>query len=92
MIDIRRSQPPYAARRVHCVASETLERIEYVVRDEGDGFDHARPTARAPEAIPGETGRGIMLMFTFMDEVRYNRKGNQVTLTKINPAAEERAH
>ena len=50
----------------------------------GRGFDAAAvrdPTA--PEQLERPTGRGIFLMKTFLDEVRYNITGNQVTLLKL---------
>jgi anti-sigma regulatory factor (Ser/Thr protein kinase) len=54
-----------------------------VIKDEGPGFDPARvadPTAG--ENIEAEHGRGILLMKTFMDEVRYENGGKEVHLRK----------
>jgi anti-sigma regulatory factor (Ser/Thr protein kinase) len=56
---------------------------EFVIRDEGPGFDPASlPDPTDPENIEKACGRGLLLMRTFMDKVDYNRTGNQVTLTK----------
>ena len=55
----------------------------YVVADDGAGFDPEQlPDPTAPGFLERPCGRGIMLMRTFMDEVRFNDIGNQVTLVK----------
>ena len=52
------------------------------VADEGEGFDPgAVPDPRLPENRILPTGRGVFLMRALMDEVRFNRRGNAVTLT-----------
>jgi len=58
------------------------------VRDEGDGFDPAGvPDPTLPENILKEHGRGIFLMRNLCDDVRYNAKGNEVTIVKKIPKA-----
>ena len=55
------------------------------ITDQGNGFDPetlADPTAE--ENLHKPTGRGIMLMRAYMDEVRFNEKGNQVHMVKKN--------
>ncbi len=53
------------------------------VADEGAGFDPNRiPDPTAPNRLSMPNGRGIMLMRAYMDEVHYNRKGNEVRLVK----------
>jgi serine/threonine-protein kinase RsbW len=62
------------------------ERAEVIITDEGDGFalgEVADPTD--DENLEKPTGRGIMLMRAYMDEVRYNDKGNRVHMVKIRP-------
>lgn len=87
MIDIRRAEEPYCSRRVRLVARETPRSVEYVVEDEGPGFDPGTlPDPTAPENLLEVSGRGIMLMCTFMDKVEYSESGNRVTLTKANTA------
>ena len=80
----RRLAAPYCDRRIHVSVSLESEAACFVIRDEGRGFDAAAvrdPTA--PEQLERPTGRGIFLMKTFLDEVRYNITGNQVTLLKL---------
>lgn len=53
------------------------------VTDEGQGFDpEAVPDPTLDENLEVPSGRGLMLMRTFMTSVTYNAKGNQVTMTK----------
>jgi len=71
------------AKAVEIVCSVTPERAEITVRDQGEGFDPASvPDPTAEENLQKPCGRGIMLMRAYMDEVRYNAKGNAVTLLK----------
>ena len=77
----------------------TNDRVVFVIRDQGDGFDpndlpHASrggdPMAHFPvrERLGlREGGFGILVSKEFMDEVRYNDTGNEVTLVKhLHPA------
>ena len=63
--------------------------IEYTIADEGPGFDATTlPDPMAPENLLNVSGRGVMLIRTFMDEVTFNAKGNQMTMIKrLNPAS-----
>jgi len=59
------------------------ERWGVIVVDEGDGFTEADvPRADDPDAIFRETGRGIMLMDDYLDELIYGPKGNSVMLVR----------
>ena len=83
LIEKRRAELPYAARRVRCIARETIELVEYTIVDEGPGFDHAAlsdPTSS--EGLVRTQGRGLMLIGMFMDEVLHNERGNEVVLRK----------
>ena len=51
------------------------------VRDQGRGFDpHTVPDPTLPENLTRPCGRGLFLMRELLDEVRYNERGNEVTL------------
>ncbi len=83
LIAERQGQEPYSERRVYCTAMESVTEVRYMIRDEGNGFDPATvPDPTKAENLLMVSGRGIMLMRTFMDEVKYNAKGNAVTLIK----------
>jgi CheY-like chemotaxis protein len=83
LIEERRKQEPYQDRRVHIDAKETHREAIYVVRDEGPGFDVASlPDPTDPANLEKISGRGLLLIRTFMDEVTHNKKGNEITLVK----------
>jgi len=83
----RPHEPPYADRRVHVTARETRTEATYVIRDDGHGFDpSALPHPTAPENLDRPTGRGLFLIRTFMDEVRHNASGNEITMIKRREA------
>jgi anti-sigma regulatory factor (Ser/Thr protein kinase) len=76
-------EEPYRQRRVHVEASFSRSEVVFVVRDEGPGFEPARlrdPTD--PANLERLSGRGLLLIQTFMDEVLFNETGNQITMTK----------
>jgi CheY-like chemotaxis protein len=83
LVEERRRQKPYRDRRIHVQATLSREEASVVVRDEGSGFDpSALPDPTFPADLEKVSGRGVLLMQTFMDEVVYNDVGNAVTLTK----------
>jgi len=80
----RSHEEPYCGRRIHCTVTEAPDRVEYVIRDEGQGFDPScLPDPTIPENLLEVCGRGVMLIRTFMDVVEYNEKGNQLTMIKL---------
>jgi serine/threonine-protein kinase RsbW len=67
--------------RIRCLLSPDRVRIE--VGDEGAGFSVSSvPDPTDPSRLWCPSGRGIMLMRTFMTRVEFNERGNQVTLEK----------
>lgn len=55
--------------------------IRVTVADEGEGFDvEAVADPTLPENRDRSHGRGLFLLRSLMDEVRYNERGNEVTL------------
>ena len=77
---------PYKQRRISVSVSIDQERVEYVVEDEGPGFNpHAVPDPTHEEFLDKPSGRGLLLMKTFMDDVQFNDVGNRVTMTKRAP-------
>lgn len=85
----RKRESPYRDRRVHLGIELSSREVVFVVRDEGAGFDPmALPDPRDPRNLLKPSGRGVLLMRTFMDEVRYSEQGNEVTLTKRTSGVE----
>lgn len=53
------------------------------VEDEGEGFDYSHlPDPTAPDRLELPHGRGIMLIKHYMDDIKFNGKGNRVRLVK----------
>ena len=74
---------PYIDRRIHVWYSMTPREAIYRIRDEGPGFDpKLLPDPTDPANLEKPSGRGVLLMKTFMDEVIYNDAGNEVTMIK----------
>ncbi len=79
----RRDQEPYRDRRVHVHVTVDREQAVFVVGDDGKGFDPAiLPDPTDPANLGRVSGRGLLLIQTFMDHVEHNAKGNQITMVK----------
>ena len=84
LLQRRRAEDPYQSRRVHVDVELSRDRGKFVITDDGPGFDPASlPNPTAPEQIEKASGRGLLLIRTFMDEVQFNDVGNVITLTKF---------
>jgi CheY-like chemotaxis protein/anti-sigma regulatory factor (Ser/Thr protein kinase) len=83
LLHSRLSEPPYRDRRIHVSWTIARDGLTVVIKDDGPGFDPAASAGR-PENVDFDTifGRGLLIMRTFMDEVRYSPAGNEVTLIK----------
>ncbi len=56
--------------------------IQFIIRDEGAGFDYEHlPDPTAPENLEKPGGRGIFLMKNLSDEVNFKEKGRIVELS-----------
>ena len=76
------------AKRVHVACEVSAERVWLGILDQGDGFDPAAvPDCTADDRLEVSSGRGLMLMKSFMTRIEYNAKGNGVELEKIRAAA-----
>jgi serine/threonine-protein kinase RsbW len=59
----------------------TAEGVLVEVEDDGAGFDPRKvPDPCAPENLERPGGRGLLLMRSYMTWVRFNPRGNRVTL------------
>jgi CheY-like chemotaxis protein/anti-sigma regulatory factor (Ser/Thr protein kinase) len=86
----RRSlQRPYIDRQLHVDISLTQESVRFSVRDDGPGFDpETIPDPTEPEYLDRPSGRGMLLMKSFMDELSYSEGGREVTMMKKAPPPE----
>lgn len=79
-----------ASRQVHLKIDVQPASLTIWVRDEGRGFDPgATRDPRAPENLMRDSGRGLLMMRAFMDEVdiRPSQTGTLVKMVKYFPAA-----
>lgn len=68
-------------KRVRVEVCLEEQAITVTVTDEGSGFDPDDvPDPTAPSNLEKPGGRGIFLMRQLLDEVRFNERGNCVTL------------
>jgi anti-sigma regulatory factor (Ser/Thr protein kinase) len=90
LIAERQTQEPYASRRIHVQCLFTKEAVTIRIRDEGPGFDPSKlPDPTNLENLLKPSGRGVLLMRSFMDRLEYNETGNEVTLTRFARSEEE---
>jgi CheY-like chemotaxis protein/anti-sigma regulatory factor (Ser/Thr protein kinase) len=92
LVETRAREMPYSQRRIFVKARITPDEAVFVIRDEGPGFDPATlPDPADTAQLDLEHGRGITLMRSFMDEVHFNKVGNEVTMIKRSPPTVESA-
>ena len=83
LVDERRQLQPYCDRHVLVTARFSRQEAAFVIRDDGRGFDPLKlPDPRDPANLQKCSGRGLFLIRTFMDEVRFNETGNEITMLK----------
>ena len=63
------------------------ERIRIEIEDNGQGFrDLLVPSPLTESNLQKPTGRGIMLMRSFMNSIEYNEVGNRLVMEKLRIA------
>lgn len=68
---------------VHTEISQN--KMKMSIRDEGEGFDpNQLIDPLSAEGIERNCGRGVFLIKSYMDEVSYNDKGDELTIVKNN--------
>jgi CheY-like chemotaxis protein/anti-sigma regulatory factor (Ser/Thr protein kinase) len=89
MAEKRRHQSPYCDRRIHVQVRLSRAESVYVIRDEGSGFDPAKlPDPTDPTNMEKASGRGLLLIRTFMDRVTFNDAGNEITMVMCHAATD----
>jgi len=64
------------------------DRCVIAIADEGEGFDPDDvPDPTVDDNLLATSGRGVALIRAYMDEVRFNEKGNEITMIKYAPWA-----
>jgi serine/threonine-protein kinase RsbW len=81
------------AKQITASFENNGESLIFTISDQGKGVDpETLPDPLAPENLLRGTGRGIFLIRSFMDEVRFRKlePGTELTLVKhLAPAAEK---
>ena len=83
LADERRQLEPYRSRRVRIHVQLDRDAARFSVSDDGPGFDASlleRPVCSDDLSRIG--GRGLLLIRTFMDNVSFNSRGNQIIMIK----------
>ncbi len=80
---IRHGNGQDPAKTVEVQFEITDEKAVITISDQGKGFcPECVPDCTAEENLEKPSGRGIMLIHAYMDEVTYNETGNQVRMVK----------
>ncbi|MFL6228182.1 MAG: ATP-binding protein, partial [Pyrinomonadaceae bacterium] len=68
---------------VRITADLSAQEARFTVEDEGLGFNvNDIPDPLDPANLFKSSGRGVLLIYNIMDEVRYNERGNRLTMIK----------
>ena len=63
---------------------EEENKISITVKDQGLGFKPKQESKKIyNDGFARESGRGIMMIKSYFDEVKFNKKGNAITLIKL---------
>ena len=90
----RASDPEFSGRKVDIVVDYDGDACRWIITDEGPGFDVDRVLARClsddPEILLS-SGRGILMMKSFLDDVRFALGGRRVVLSMERNSGERGA-
>jgi anti-sigma regulatory factor (Ser/Thr protein kinase) len=89
----RAADPRYGERLVDVEMDYDGERCRWAVTDQGRGFDVEQVLRQGeadPEALLRPSGRGILMMRAFLDEVAFESGGRRVLLTLYRASGEEK--
>ena len=86
----RSADPFFSSRKVEIDVEYDGTCCQWVFTDQGKGFDVDRILGRQESDEPLlASGRGILMMRAFMDDMRYESGGRRLILTLGRPAAQE---
>ncbi len=77
----------FDSKKLIRVAAEVSQaEARFTIEDQGDGFDvNNIPDPLDPENLFKTSGRGVLFIYNIMDEVKYNERGNRLTMVKKAP-------
>ena len=78
-----------ARKLVRITAEVSRSEAKFTIEDEGEGFDvNSIPDPLDPANLFKTSGRGVLFIYNIMDEVKYNDRGNRLTMVKRSEEAE----
>ena len=78
-----------ARKQVRVEARVTGQRVEVTIEDEGEGFDRRRvPDPTCVENLCKSSGRGILLIESYMNSARWDRGGRRLRMVRLNEPEE----
>lgn len=86
LVEERLQDPDFRNRAIEVEMDLTPERVRYRIKDPGPGFsppDTSQPME--PTELSRLHGRGLLLISCFMDEIKFNEDGNEITMVKYHP-------
>ncbi len=84
ILALKQKDDKFNKRTVEIEYSITQNMAEFSIMDHGKGFNYRKVLERGNEANEEllSHGRGIMMASNVFDDIRFNKKGNQVVLVK----------
>lgn len=77
-----------ANKLVRIKAEVSKQEAKFTIEDEGEGFDVSSiPDPLDPTNLFKTSGRGVLFIYNIMDEVKYNDRGNRLTMVKRSDTA-----
>ena len=73
---------PFKDRKVFIKSCFDTEKFKVIIKDEGKGFDWKNNLIKQQHAFE-PFGRGIFLIESIFDKIKWNEKGNEITLIKF---------
>lgn len=71
------------SKLVRITADVSPAEARFTIEDEGEGFDvNSIPDPLDPQNLFKASGRGVLFIYNIMDEVKYNERGNRLTMVK----------
>jgi len=72
-----------ASKNIRIAADVSKTEARFTIEDEGEGFDvNNIPDPLDPQNLFKPSGRGVLFIYNIMDEVKYNERGNRLTMVK----------
>jgi len=70
-------------KNIRIAADVSKSEARFTIEDEGEGFDVDNiPDPLDPQNLFKPSGRGVLFIYNIMDEVKYNERGNRLTMVK----------